>query len=205
MMKRRLMTLAVMVVLCAIAAFATGCGENHENKAIANAEKTIDSQLELLERVEPIPKMLDSANRHIQAYFYTAEADPNKTWYLETLSMSGSVEATYTIKGPVVPAGDEVSNPEQIACKHFPHQDGEGGCEPGVIALAEPNGIYQHDTNDHLAILESGALLRFEGQYQVSDQPFTVKTPTTIAIDGSAPISKTDLTKTEKGVIPTRH
>lgn len=204
MIKRFILALTLLAIL-AIALFAVGCGEHHENAAIAHAEKTIDSQLELLEKVEPIPKMLDSADRYIQAYFYTAEADPNKIWYLETLSLSGSVEASYTIRGPVVPAGDEVSNPSQIACKHFPHQDGEGGCESGVIALAEPNGIYQHDTNDHLAILESGALLRFEGQYQVSDQPFVIKTPATISINSAAEVSKTDLSKTEGGILPTHH
>ena len=114
--------------------------------------------------------------------------------------MTGSVEASYTIRGPVVPASDELTNPVQKVCS----EGGSNSIGCVTTGLAEPNGIYQGHTNDHLAVLSSGALLKFEGQYQVSDQPFTVKTPKSISINGNGAISHTDTSKSANGIIPKR-
>lgn len=194
---------ALLIAVFAVVGLAA-CGEVKESKAIANGEKKINSQLEVLEKAEPVPLMRDSADRAVQANWYTEEADPNKIWYVEQLSYTGSVVASFTTRGPVEPASDEVTNPSQISCKHFAHQDGEGGCEPGVIGLAEPNGVYQHPGNEHIARLSDGAMYRFEGSYAQSDQPFEVKTPESIAINGSAPISHTNLETSVGGKQPPR-
>lgn len=168
--------------------------------SFSNNASTVNGDVSRLQTAEKLPTLLDSADLRIQNYYYTAEADPNKIWYLETLSLSGSVEASYTIQGPVENVSDQVTNPEQQVCHGG--SNGEANCD--TIGLAEPNGIYPGGSDDHIAILSSGAILRFEGQYQPSDQPFTVKSPVAISIDGSAPISKTDLSKTLNGKIPTR-
>lgn len=188
---RKILAVAAAI---ACAGLIAACGS--APSAVSKGAATVNKQLSVLERAEPIPRLLDSADRAIQRDFYTAEADPNKIWYLETLSMTGSVEATYTIRGPVEPASDEVTNPNQVICIGESHS----GCGP--VGLAEPNGVYEHPGNDHIARLVSGALLKFEGQYQTSDQPFTIKTPETLTINSNAPITHTDLSKTEGGVLP---
>lgn len=195
--KIRLGGMLVAALLACVFVFAA-CGESANTAVQQKQETRIASALQRLEAAEPTPTLLDSADRAIQSNYYTAEADPNKIWYLETLAMTGSVEASYTIRGPVEPAGDELTNPDQLTCTDSEH----GAC--GVIGLAEPNGIYEHDTNDHIARLTDGALLRFEGQYQVSDQPFTVKTPETISVNGNAEISHTNLADTKGGTLPPR-
>lgn len=192
---KRICLVALAAILAALV--LTACSSSAPS-AISHDANNINARLSVLERAEPIAEPLDSADRRTQDYFYTAEADPNKIWYLETLSLSGSVEATYTIRGPVVPASDQVTNPTQQIC----HGGSNGDANCDALGLAEPNGTYAGNTDDHLAVLSSGALLRFEGNYQVSDQPFTVKTPETLTINSSAPISATDLTKTRRGILP---
>lgn len=195
-MRRRIAVVALALIATVVLA---ACGAAAP-PAITHDAANINARLASLEHVEPIAEPLDSADRRTQNYFYTAEADPNKIWYLETLSYSGTVEGTYTIRGPVVPASDQVTNPTQQICHHNTGNGGEENCD--TVGLAEPNGTYAGNTNDHLAVLSSGALFRFEGNYQVSDQPFTIKTPATISINSSAPISTTDTSKTRGGIVP---
>lgn len=200
--KMRIAILAALMVagfaLAAVGLCACGGNENKAPPAIVKAERSIANDLQRLEAAEPTPTLLDSADRAIQSNWYTAEADPNKIWYVEQLSMTGSVITSFTARGPVEPASDELTNPSQLTC-------GEGGKENyscGAIGLAEPNGVYQHPGNEHIARLTDGAMYRFEGDYVQSDQPFTVKTPESISVNGSAPISHTDLSKSEHGTVP---
>jgi hypothetical protein len=195
-MRTKKWMMLVGAALIAVALAACGTGTNKTIKANAS---TINADLARLQKAEPLPILKDSADLRIQNEYYTAEADPNKIWYLETLSMTGSVEASYTIRGPVENEDDQVTNPQQAACDD---SGDSAGCVS--IGLAEPNGIYTGASDDHIAILTDGAILRFEGQFQTSDQPFTIHTPVTLTENANAPISKTDLSKTVHGVIPAK-
>ena len=73
-----------------------------------------------------------------------------------------------------------------------------------MIGLAEPNGIYPGQSQDHLAILTDGAILRWDGPYQTSDQPFKVIQTPTLAINENAAITPTDTSKTVGGRVPPR-
>jgi|ERR1700729_1051671 len=192
-----------VVLLLAVALGAVACGgsaSSGSEEVSKNEIKHISGDLKRLEKAEPTPILYDSADRAIQSNWYTAEADPNKIWYVEQLSYTGSVVASFTARGPVEPASDELTNPEQKECESWGEKNDGGGC--ATIGLAEPNGVYQHPGNEHIARLTDGALYRFEGSYAQSDQPFEVKTPESIAINGSAPISSTDLTKSAGGTLP---
>ncbi len=193
-MKRK--AIAVLVGLGAMLA-VSACSST--SSTIQHNNGTINGDLQRLQAAEPLPKLLDSADLRDQNYLYTAESDPNKLWYLETLSWTGSVEGSYTIRGPVVAASDQVTSPTQLYCQ-VSSGEAPNGC--GVVGLAEPNGVYTGNTNDHIAVLTTGAILRWEGPYQVSDQPFTVRTPAVLNVNESAPISHTDLSKSEGGKVP---
>lgn len=193
-MKR--ITLVVLTVLLAVVGLSA-CG-NENPGVITRNNNAINSDVNRLQQTERLPRLLDSADLRIQNYNYTAEADPNKIWYLEILSFTGTVEGSYTIRGPVVPLSDQVTNPYQEVCR------GEHGEGCAAVGLAEPNGIYQGASNDHIAILTTGAILKWEGPYQTSDQPFIVRTPATVSINENAPVTSTDLSKTQGGLRPTQ-
>lgn len=201
---KRIIILFLIAMLAVVGLAACGgAASESRSKAVTKKEtEAVESALARLEKVEPTPTLYDSADRAIQRAFYTAEADPNKIWYLETLSFAGSVEASYTIRGPVESEDDELTNPLKKECESWGKENAGGGCV--ATALAESNGIYEHQTNDHIAILADGALLRFEGNYQTSDQPFTVKTPETISVNSNAAISSTNLNDSANGFVPKR-
>lgn len=190
-----------VVVLAFAAIFAlAACGGTKGTAILGNDAKSINGDVGRLQKAEPLPRLLDSADLRIQNYYYTAEADPNKIWYLEVLSMTGSVISTHTIRGPVENVSDQVTNPEQQVCAGG--SGGERNCD--TVGLAEPNGIYPGVSDDHIAILASGGILRFGAFFETSDQPFTVHTPTAITINATAPITATDTSKTVGGKIPPR-
>jgi hypothetical protein len=194
--RKRILFLFILIIA---ALLVTACGRTYQNKALVQDQNAINSDLGRLQRAEPLPHLKDSGDLRIQNYYYTAEADPNKIWYLVTQGMNGNPTGYYTIRGPVENVSDQVTNPNQLVCNHFPHNN---GCDAGVIGLAEPNGIYPGQSNDHLAVLTDGAILRWEGQYQTSDQPFKpIQTPS-VAINENAPISGTDTTKSQGGLRP---
>lgn len=195
-MKRKLGVFAAVLLAAVVVA---ACGSGGVGGTLQKNQNVINGDVTRLQAVEPLPHLLDSANLRIQNYYYTAEADPNKIWYLETLSQTGSVEGSYTIRGPVENVSDQVTNPQQVRCVYYRSTP---SCH--TIGLAEPNAIYPGPSADHIAILVSGGILRFEGFFQTSDQPFTIKTPETITIDGKAPITSTDLSKTQGGKLPPR-
>ena len=201
-MKRILIILALC--LCGGVLLAA-CGESAKPPAasLVKAEHAIANDLQRLEQAEPTPVLLDSADRAIQSNVYTAEADPEKTWYVEELSAYGSVITSFTTRGPVEPAGDELTNPTQKVCSSWGEHNDGGGCV--ALGLAEPNGVYTHPGGEeHVARLTDGAIYRFSGYYAQSDQPFTVKTPESIQVNASAPISHTNLSKSQGGTLPPR-
>lgn len=193
----------LFITLTVVAALAlAACGKTYENKTLVNDQNAVNGDLSRLQQQEPLPKMHDSADLRIQNYYYTAEADPNKIWYLVTMGLNGNPTGYYTIRGPVENVSDQVTNPDQLVCNHFPHNS---GCDSGVIGLAEPNGVYPGSSNDHIAVLTDGAILRWEGDFQTSDQPFKpIQTPT-VSINENAQISTTDTSKTTGGKVPPRN
>jgi len=189
---------AVFISLIVVVTVAA-CG-NTTPSTISQNNNQINSDVGRLQSAEPLPRLLDSADLRIQNYYYTAESDPNKIWYLETLAMTGSVEASYTIRGPVENVSYQVTNPQQQICNGG--SSGDRNCD--TVGLAEPNGIYPGNSDDHIAILVSGGILRFEGDYQTSDQPFTIHTPSILTVNASAPISPTNTANAIGGKIPPR-
>lgn len=187
--------LAVVVAALALAA----CGGNSPG-IVTKDNKRINGDVSRLQKAEPLPTLKDSADLRIQNYYYTAEADPNKIWYLVTQGMNGNPTGYYTIRGPVENLSDQVTNPQQQVC----NGGGQGDRNCDSIGLAEPNGIYPGTTQDHVAILTDGAILRWDGQYQTSDQPFKVIQTPSLSINESATISTTDLSKTTGGKVPPR-
>lgn len=194
----KLLSIGGALVLCAL--LVTACSSSTAPSNVTKSTAGINHRLEVLEKAEPTAEPLDSADRRVQNAIYTGEADPLKIWYLAITSQSGAIESTYTIQGPVVSEGDEVSNPLQQVCAGG--ESGNKNCD--TIGLAEPNGTYPHGGGAWEAILTSGALLKFYGYYQVSDQPFTVKTPEILSINASAPISHTNASLTKNAVVPTK-
>lgn len=193
-MKRTFLVLAALAVVLGLAA----CGGKSTPTVISSDIKAINGDVARLQSIEPLPTLKDSGDLRIQNYYYSAEADPNKIWYLVTMGMNGSPTGYYTIRGPVENLSDEVTNPVQQACAGG--SNGEKNCD--TVGLAEPNGIYPGQTADHVAILTDGAILRWEGQFQTSDQPFKPISTPTVSINEDAQISNTDLSKTAGGKVP---
>lgn len=194
------------LVLCAVTlvvGLAACTHTNNQPTALSKDANRVNSDLGRLQAREPLPNLNDSADLRTQNYLYTAEADPNKIWYLVTISQTGQALGNYTIRGPVVPASDQVTNPTQLICQHF-RANGNSGCDSATVGLAEPNGIYPGNTNDHLAITTSGAILRWDGFYQVSDQPISLKTPVTLSLNENVAPSHTDLSTSTGGKLPPR-
>jgi hypothetical protein len=169
---------------------------------VAQDVDRINAQLAKLRRNEPTPTFNDSAALHVQDAYYTADADPNKIWYATVVALDGTPIAHFTTRGAPQPAGDQVTNPQQLYCQHI----GKGtnipdGC--GTIGLPEPNGVHQGSANEgYIAILTTGAIARFPANTIITDQPFDIKTPVKLAINENAPVSATDESKTSNAVIP---
>lgn len=183
---------------------AGGCGTSNANKAQDAITKkdvqTINTQLQELRQNEPLPTFHDSAALHVQDAYYTADADPNKIWYVTLVSLDGTPYAHFTTRGAPQPAGDQVTNPQQLQCQHNGDSRPDG-C--GTIGLPEPNGVHQGSGNEgYVAILTTGAMVRIPPGAVISDQPFKVDTPVRLSIDESASVSATDSSKTTNGVVP---
>lgn len=198
-MKKLLAGLLATVAIAALAA----CGQSNTQKAqqriVGQDVNAINQQLQELRRNEPLPRFHDSAALHVQDAYYTADADPNKLWYVTLIALDGTPYAHFTTKGAPQPAGDQVTNPVQIAC---PKVNGNGRhCD--VIGLPEPNGVHQSTGNEgYIAILTTGALVRIPAGAVISDQPFSVKTPIRLSIDETQAVSHTDTSKTTGAVVP---
>lgn len=185
-------------LVCAVSVAA--CHGRSTPAIVAKDVKQINADIQRLQALEPLPVLKDSADLRIQNYYYTAEADPNKIWYLVIYALNGSPLGQYTIRGPVENVSDQVTNPQQQIC----NGGGNGDRNCDTVGLAEPNGIYPGVSNDHIAILTDGAILRFEGSFETSDQPFKLTTPVQLQINETAPITSTDVTKTVGGKVPPR-
>lgn len=202
------MRIKSLVILLAVTLglTATACGGTSAQKAQLAAIKqdvgNINGQLAELRKNEPLPRFHDSAALHVQDAYYTADADPNKLWYVILVDFQGRPYASYTTRGAPQPSGDQVTNPVQLTCQTFPGS-APNGC--GTVGLPEPNGVHQGVSNDsYVAILTSGAVIRFPGATaHISDQPFNIKGAVQVTINESAPISKTDTRTSTNGVVPT--
>lgn len=203
-------TIAVLALALVVA--LTGCGsKNRLNKHIAQSQiavvsqdvQDIESQLLEMRSAEPLPRFHDSAALHVQNAYYTADADPNKIWYVTLVALDGTPYAHFTTKGAPQPAGDQVTNPQQLYCQHI----GQGtnipdGC--GTVGLPEPNGVHSSaESQGYVAILTTGAMIRIPEGALISDQPFKVDVPVKLSIDETKNISATDESKTEGAVVPT--
>lgn len=196
-----------IIILALLAVFAlsvAACGQTKAQKAQGAVVKAdvagINAQLAVLRKNEPLPRFTDSAALHVQDAYYTADADPNKIWYVTLVALDGTPYAHFTTKGAPQPAGDQVTNPVQIAC---PKANGnQRHCD--VIGLPEPNGVHQGTAaTGYVGILTTGAMIRIPENAVISDQPFSVKTPVKLSIDETQAISKTDTSKTVNAIVPT--
>lgn len=200
--------IALLGVLC-IGLTAVGCATTTgAGKKAANAVRSqdvtdINQQVIELRHVEPLPHFKDSAALHVQNAYYTADADPNKIWYVTIVGMNGSVLEHFTTKGAPQPAGDQVTNPVQQICAGG--SQGEKNCD--TIGLPEPNGVHQSaDADGYVSILTTGAMKRFTcaAVYcDISDQPVSIKSAVALVINETAAISATDESKTTNGIVPT--
>lgn len=196
---RRIAALSVIALMAFGLAACGGETDKTQKKEIDQ----IHQQLKILEHAEPMPLLKDSGNRRNQAYYYTAEADPNKTWFLTLVGLDGTPYAQYTIKGPVSSTNDEVTNPQELTCRKISVSNGDDKWPCGAVSLAEPDGTYSGDHGpEFVAILATGAVLKFSGNYVVSDQPNKIKTPVKFSIDESVAPSDTDLSRSSGGKVP---
>lgn len=198
--------IGALVMLSSIG-LLTGGACNGSQSAGTKAQHNITSQdvndvntrQEILRKAEPLPIFNDSAALRVQDSYYTADADPNKTWYVTLVALDGTPYAHFTTKGAPQPAGDQVTNPVQQYCAGG--SNGVKNCD--TIGLQEPNGVHQGLNNDgYIAILTTGAMIRIPSNAVISDQPFATKTPVRLTIDETASISATDTSKTQGAVIP---
>lgn len=199
-MKRIILIIIALVAVVAV----TGCSQGSSNKlgrAVAKQDiTTINSQVQELRRAEPLPRFHDSAALRVQNAYYTADADPNKTWYVTLVALDGTPYMHLTTKGAPQPAGDQVTNPVQQSCAGG--SSGNKNCD--VIGLPEPNGVHQGtSTPGYVAILTTGAVVRLPENAVISDQPFDLKSPVKLAINENAQISKTDTATATNGHVPT--
>lgn len=204
---KHLRTLVILLVAgLALAACGNGATRHavQVQRTIVRQDVTdIESQLAELRRAEPLPSFTDSAALRVQDAYYTADADPNKKWYVILVNYQGQPYAQYTTRGAPQPSGDQVTNPQQLYCQHV----GGGSNIPdgcGTIGLPEPNGVHQGGAVDsYVAILTTGAVIRFPGDTaHISDQPFNIKGAVNVQIDETAAISHTDTSKTTHPFIP---
>lgn len=199
---KRIIAVGLTLALSCVALSA--CGSSNANRAQDKIVKQdvvdINRQLAELRRAQPLPQFHDSAALHVQNAYYTADADPNKVWYVTLIALDGTPYAHFTTRGAPQPAGDQVTNPVQLQCQHNGDSRPDG-C--GTIGLPEPNGVHQGvNTPGYVAILTTGAMIRLPENAVISDQPFAVKTPIKLSIDETASISATDESKTTNGIVP---
>lgn len=198
-MRKALLIVVALVACLAISACAGSTGGS-AHKVQVQEDTSIANQQRVLERSEPFPVFTDSAARRVQASEYTADADPNKIWYVTLVGLDGTPYMHLTTRGAPQPASDEITNPSQQTCKGG--SNGDSNCD--TIGLAEPNGVYQGNADPtFIGILTTGAMARFPCGCIVSDQPFSVSTPVKLSIDETAPISHTDTSVTKGAVVPT--
>lgn len=205
-MKRLTFIMTVVVGLSLIAFGLVGCGNGGgaarkaANTLRYNEQQVIDNQVRELRSNEPLPHFHDSAALHVQDAYYTADADPNKIWYVTLVSLDGTPYAHFTTRGAPQPTGDQVTNPQQQVCAAG-SSNGPESCD--TISLSEPNGVHQGAANDgYVAILTTGAMVRIPGNAVISDQPFNVTQQPKLTINENAAISATDSSKTDHAVIP---
>jgi hypothetical protein len=198
--------LIIMALLAVLAVSVTACSTTTNSaKKAANAVRKqdvldINDQVLELRRNEPLPRFHDSAALHVQDAYYTADADPNKIWYVTLVSLDGTPYAHFTTRGAPQPAGDQVTNPVQQICAGG--SNGDKNCD--TIGLPEPNGVHQGTGNEgYVAILTTGAMIRIPANAIISDQPFDVRTPVKLTINENADISHTDTSTATGAVIPT--
>jgi hypothetical protein len=163
-MKNTTKAFAVLLLIVAATALAA-CGSGNsvgkktaqvQISAVKNDVNRINAQLAKLRANEPTPTFNDSAALHVQDAYYTADADPNKIWYATVVALDGTPIAHFTTRGAPQPAGDQVTNPQQLYCQHIGHGTNiPDGC--GTIGLPEPNGVHQGTGNEgYIAILTTG-------------------------------------------------
>lgn len=201
---RKQILIAVTVIAAALGLAA--CGQTKAQKAqnaiVRQDVLDINAQLKAMRRAEPLPVFHDSAALRVQNAYYTADADPNKIWYVTLVALDGTPYAHFTTRGAPQPAGDQVTNPAQLYCQHIGNGSNiPDGC--GTIGLPEPNGVHQGASNDgYVAILTTGAMARIPDNAVISDQPFKVDVPVKLSIDETQSVSATDASKTTNGYIP---
>lgn len=203
-MNKRYLSVAVVAVL-ALPLASSSCGGSNNaqklQKQIVTQDVTdIENEVALLRKVEPLPVPKDSAALRVQGSWYTADADPNKTWYVTLIALDGTPYMHFDTRGAPQPAGDQVTNPSQLYCAHNPGRAPDG-C--GTIGLPEPNGVHQGTADQtYIAVLSTGAIMRFTCGCVISDQPFTTKTPIKLSIDETQAISHTDPNTVTGAVVP---
>lgn len=197
-MKKKFFLLAVI----AMAFILNACGGQTSGNAAKVRAQDVNqtaSQVLRLRKNEPLPVFSDSAALHVQDSYYTADADPNKIWYVTLVALDGTPYAHFTTRGAPQPAGDQVTNPVQQVCAGG--SNGDRNCD--VIGLPEPNGVHESgDSQGYVAILTTGALIRVPENAVISDQPFSVSAPVKLSIDETQAISHTDTSKTQGAVVP---
>jgi hypothetical protein len=197
-MKKIILILGLLALVLGASACQSST-QKAQQKIVGQVVNSINRQLAVLRKNEALPTFKDSAALHVQDAYYTADADPNKLWYVTLVALDGTPYAHFTTRGAPQPAGDQVTNPVQIAC---PKVNGNGRhCD--VIGLPEPNGVHQGTGNEgYVAILTTGAMVRIPANAVISDQPFSIKTPIKLSIDETQQISHTDTTKTTGAIVP---
>lgn len=199
-MKKRIAIVGIFIVAgLGLGACGTSSGNKAQDKVTRQELFDINTQVEELRKAEPLPTFHDSAALRVQDSYYTADADPNKIWYVTLVALDGTPYAHFTTRGAPQPAGDQVTNPVQLQCVHNSDQRPDG-C--GTIGLPEPNGVHQGTNTGYVAILTTGAMIRIPDGAVISDQPFSVKTPVKLSIDESQQVSHTDTSQTTGAVVP---
>lgn len=195
----------VVLLLAALTLGVVACGGNPsasklQNKIVGQDVRDIEANLLLLRKAEPLPVPKDSAALRVQGSWYTADADPNKLWYVTLISLDGTPYMHFTTRGAPQPAGDQVTNPSQLYCQRGANR-APSGC--GTIGLPEPNGVHQGSADQtYIAVTTTGSMMRFPCGCVINDQPFTVKTPVKLAIDETQAISHTDPSTVSGAVVP---
>lgn len=169
---------------------------------VQQEDSSIRQDLLVLDKAEPRATPVDSSNLHIQNAWYTAEADPHKTWYGELLSANGTLIKSYVTQGPAVDASDQVTNSAQ---PYVPPKTCYNGCGAVTLGLAEPDGTYDANSPELIAITAQGAIARIwvgSGDYVQQDQPF-VTTQTPLLTESLQPPTPTNTAKTKNAFVPT--
>lgn len=191
-----------LIALALVALALSACGGQTTGNAAKVRSQDVNNtaaQVLRLRKNEPLPVFNDSAALHVQDSYYTADADPNKIWYVTLVALDGTPYAHFTTRGAPQPAGDQVTNPVQQVCAGG--SNGDKNCD--VIGLPEPNGVHESGaTPGYIAILTTGALIRIPENAVISDQPFAVSAPVKLSIDETAQISHTDVSATRNPVVP---